>query len=235
LPSTKKMKWDDINLEDEYWFQGDPILFTNPQIRRMLSLADLGKNDVFYDLGCGFGQNLIIALAEFDVGEAVGIELDRERAWRAKRRLKELGLDKKGSILEGDYQELLTEARLKKATAIFYGLETDTSTLSRIGRVWDKHSPGRKLIYYERHLIPEFIPTTSDPPFFMSLSIFEKPKSRKEWLTKVVLQPKNLVGRARKPTERELWDELAHNLDVLGVRTNVEDYKERLNQTISRR
>jgi len=69
----------------------------------------------------------------------------------------------------------------------------------------------------------------------MSLSIFEKPKSRKEWLTKVVLQPKNLVGRARKPTERELWDELTHNLDVLGVRTNVEDYKERLNQTISRR
>ena len=47
---------DDINLEDEYWHQGDPIRFTNPEIRRMLTLAKAGKDDVFCDFGSGFAK-----------------------------------------------------------------------------------------------------------------------------------------------------------------------------------
>jgi len=41
--------FDDINLEDEYWNAGDPIRFTNPEIRKMLALAKAGKDDVFCD------------------------------------------------------------------------------------------------------------------------------------------------------------------------------------------
>lgn len=230
---VKKMNWDDINLEDEYWSVGDPILFTNPQIRRMLQLAELDKDDIFYDLGCGHGQNLIVALTEFSVSEAVGIELDKERAWRAELRLKELGLDDRGKIIEGDFQKMLTPARLRKATAIFFGIETDTVTLSRIARVWKRCGPGRKLVFYERHLIPEIMPDAADPPFFVSRSPFRKPTSKRGWLSKVVLQPEGMVGRKAIPTQRELWDELSHNLDVLGMRGNVEEYRERLDKVVT--
>lgn len=54
----------------------------------MLSLANAGRNDVFYDLGSGWAQNLIIALTEYDVKKAVGIENDRERYDRSLRRLR---------------------------------------------------------------------------------------------------------------------------------------------------
>jgi precorrin-6B methylase 2 len=229
----RKLKWDDINLEDEYWYQGDPILFTNPEIRRMLHLAGIGPNDVFYDLGCGFGQNLIIALAEFKVGRAIGIELDKGRAWRANVRLRELGLESRGKVLEGDFKEVLSPEHIKKATAIFYGVESEEATLSRITRYWRKCAPGRRLIYYERHLIPEIMPKTADPPFFVSESYFKPPVSEREWLSKVVLQPESILER-KEPTRQELWDELVHNLDVLGVRDNIEDYRLRLRDVVKK-
>ncbi len=69
---------DDACLDDDD-DKGYPILFTNPEIRKMLHLAKAGPSDVFYDLGSGWGQNLIVALTEFGVRKAVGIEQDRER------------------------------------------------------------------------------------------------------------------------------------------------------------
>lgn len=229
---AKPVAWDKINLEEEYWYQGDPILFTNPQIRRMLSLARIGPNDVFYDLGCGFGQNLIVAMKEFNVRKAVGIESDRERAWRANERLRELGLQTHGKALVGDFRDLLSTARIKEASAIFYGLQSEVEILNKISRVWHRCKPGRKLIYYERHLIPEIMPTVADPPFFVSESHFKAPSSEKEWLSKVVLLPGQFFKKKRKAAHRNLWAELTINQDILGVRGNVEDYRERLKHAV---
>ena len=80
---------DDVSLTDEN-DQGNPILFTNQEIRRMLSLAEVNENDVFLDLGCGWGQNLIIALTEFNVKRAVGFENNLERNTIANKRLERL-------------------------------------------------------------------------------------------------------------------------------------------------
>lgn len=221
------MKWDDINLDEEYWAEGDPILFTNQQIRRMLSLARVGNDDVFYDLGCGYGQNLVMALAEFGVRKAVGIEMDRERVWRAKRRMKDLGFEGRGFVIRGDFETVLTERRLGEATVIFYGLEISRELVLRIDRVWKKQCTKGRLIYYHQHLIPEIMPSEVDYPFFVSGSPFRKPETQYEWLSKVVLQPERSV-KSVDVKLRELWEEFAHNLDVLGVRDELDDYKERL-------
>ena len=51
-----------------------PYLRTPPEIgRKMLKIARVGSGDVVYDLGCGDGYVLIMAVKEFGADRAVGI------------------------------------------------------------------------------------------------------------------------------------------------------------------
>jgi predicted RNA methylase len=53
-----------------------PYLPTPPEIvRRMLKIARVGPGDVVYDLGCGDGRILIMAVKEFGADGAVGYEI----------------------------------------------------------------------------------------------------------------------------------------------------------------
>jgi hypothetical protein len=72
--------------------KGAPYVATPRQtVRRMLQLAEVGSQDVVYDLGSGDGRVLWIAAQEFGA-RAVGIEIDPFRyAWtRLLIRLKRL-------------------------------------------------------------------------------------------------------------------------------------------------
>src|SRR5882672_2122716 len=73
---------------------GPPMLFSYPEIRRMLKLVEAGKDDVFYDLGCGWGQNLIVAATEFGVRKCVGIEMLTHRFRKAKEFVSKRSLSK---------------------------------------------------------------------------------------------------------------------------------------------
>ena len=66
---------------------GPAVLLSNAEIRTMMNLARVTKNDVFYDLGSGHGQNLIAALTEFDVKKVVGFENNRKRRKESIKRL----------------------------------------------------------------------------------------------------------------------------------------------------
>ena len=79
---------DDVDVYTVSSSMGHAIYFPNQDIRRMLRLAKAGRNDVFYDLGSGWGQNLIIALTEFNVKKAVGFEINKSRREKAENRLR---------------------------------------------------------------------------------------------------------------------------------------------------
>src|SRR5713226_3666818 len=76
---------------------------SNRYIRKILRLAQASRRDVFYDLGCGRGQLCIIAVKEFGVKRAVGIEMHRGRAVKARRVVKTLGLSDKIDIRNEDF------------------------------------------------------------------------------------------------------------------------------------
>ncbi len=63
--------------------EAPPVPLPRNTIRRMLKLAELKRNENFYDLGSGDGRALIIAAKEFHA-KAVGIEKNRLLVWLSR-------------------------------------------------------------------------------------------------------------------------------------------------------
>src|SRR2546427_1057219 len=63
--------------EDE--FSGLPVALTEEEIENMFNLANLSKRDVFFDLGCGWGEIVRYALRKYHIKESNGIESDVKR------------------------------------------------------------------------------------------------------------------------------------------------------------
>ncbi|MDQ6863291.1 MAG: hypothetical protein M3044_05660 [Thermoproteota archaeon] len=62
--------------------------FDDRHKRKLLKLATLAPSDVFYDLGCGDGSILILAVKEFNLEKAIGFEASPYRAKIARMRVK---------------------------------------------------------------------------------------------------------------------------------------------------
>lgn len=160
---------DDVALRLSGYYDRGPILFTNPQIRRMIRLTDPKEDDVFFDLGCGWGQNLIIAATEFGLN-CVGIENSRPRYTTAKERVEHwvaqgrLTPDRITLKLES-LQDVIEDGSIKAAKIIFYGLETESGDIRSLRK---KVRSGTKLVYYLLCLFPETLPFDRDYPFYVS-------------------------------------------------------------------
>ncbi|GAX77888.1 hypothetical protein CEUSTIGMA_g5330.t1 [Chlamydomonas eustigma] len=70
-------------------------------IHRMLKLAEVSKEDVVYDLGCGDGR-VLIAAAKQRGARGVGYELDRELAQAAESNVRKENLQHLIRIIRGD-------------------------------------------------------------------------------------------------------------------------------------
>jgi len=73
--------------------------------RRMLEMAQVGPDDVVYDLGAGDGRILIMAAREFGA-RAVGIELRKDLYNQIERKIKEYGLDGRVRVIYGSFYEV---------------------------------------------------------------------------------------------------------------------------------
>jgi len=71
-------------------------------VARMCKLGKVGKNDVVYDIGCGDGRLVIIAVAEFGAKRGVGIDLDPQRIKESKANAKRRGVGDKVEFRVGD-------------------------------------------------------------------------------------------------------------------------------------
>ncbi|HSA98411.1 MAG TPA: methyltransferase domain-containing protein, partial [Candidatus Nitrosotenuis sp.] len=63
---------------------GEQIQLLDDSIRDVFRMAGLGHDDIFYHLGCGTGNGIAIALKEFGVKKAVGIDSDVDKILQAE-------------------------------------------------------------------------------------------------------------------------------------------------------
>lgn len=95
-------------------------------VEKMLRMAEVGKSDVVYDLGCGDGR-IVIAAAEKFGARGVGIDLDPQRIAESKAGARRAGVEHLVRFLNAD----IAEVDLSEATAVTLYLLTESNALLR--------------------------------------------------------------------------------------------------------
>ncbi len=163
---------------------GPDIAQSNRNIRKLLHLAEASKNDEFYDLGCGRAQLCIIAVFEFHVKHAIGIERLKNRAEKAKRRVKSLGLSRRIEIRN----ESFYDSDLSEATIAYNGLMEDYDDQE----FYETNlRPGCKLVTPSMPLVG-VLPNSQGYPFYLMRIPFRKTQNVSLW-TRAVLSKKTSV------------------------------------------
>ena len=74
-------------------------------VNGMLKLANVTKNDVIYDLGCGDGRIVITAAKDYGA-TGTGVDIDPQRIKEAKENARAAGVSNKVKFVQGDLFEM---------------------------------------------------------------------------------------------------------------------------------
>jgi SAM-dependent methyltransferase len=96
----------------------------NDVVRRMCKLGRVTKDDVVYDLGCGDGRMVLLAVKEFGAKRGVGVDLDPQRVGESKENARRMGLSKKVEFRVGD---VLKIKDLKDASVVLLYMGDDVN------------------------------------------------------------------------------------------------------------
>src|SRR5687768_8492131 len=92
-----------------------PFVPTLPEIvEEMLRLANVGRDDVVYDLGCGDGRLVITAVKKFGAKRGVGVDIDPQRIKESKGNAQAAGVLDRVSFVEQD----LFKTDIKEGTSV---------------------------------------------------------------------------------------------------------------------
>jgi SAM-dependent methyltransferase len=174
VPSVRK------KLRKSASWRGSPTATTKKEFTALLNSIKLSKEqDVFYDLGCGYGKVCIWAAPK--VKFSIGYENHHDRFRVALREVKKSGF-KNITIRNRDF----FLASYKRATFIYSMVDIGLHVMSRINR---QSRPGTRVVQYRRPNYPLKAKWISGNYFLMKTP-FERTKNADDFAT-------NLIGRKR--------------------------------------
>jgi hypothetical protein len=150
---------------------GQEVHLLDDSLRDIFRFAGLGKNDVFYHLGCGTGNSLCIAAKEFGA-IAIGIDNDSEK-------IKQI---EKTSKITARCENIM-DSDLSDATVILFWFSDDTI----IAKMFEKFSalkPGCRIITIFDPL-PKTIPNKVSFPYLLHQTPLAPAKSFKDQIMAV--------------------------------------------------
>jgi SAM-dependent methyltransferase len=113
-------------------------------VETMLKYADTGPDDILYDLGCGDGRILFMAVEKFDVTRAIGIELNQRMVKKIQNKIKENNLIDRVSVINNNF----FEEDISKATVVT--LYLTTSGNSKLRPKFEKElKPGTRIVSHD--------------------------------------------------------------------------------------
>jgi len=95
----------------------------NDTVQDMLWIANVGKDDVVYDLGSGDGRIVIAAVRDFGARRAVGIEIDPERIRESRKNTQKAGVTDCVEFIQGDL--FTTDFRQASLVTLFLGHQSN--------------------------------------------------------------------------------------------------------------
>lgn len=109
-------------------------------VEGMLKLADVGEDDIVYDLGCGDGRIVVTAAAKYGA-HGLGVDNDPQRVKESMENVESNGVKDKVEIR----QENLFKTDLSKATVVTLYLLSDINVKLR-PKLFDELRPGSRIV-----------------------------------------------------------------------------------------
>jgi len=146
-------------------------------VRKIFYFAKLGRNDVFYHLGCGEGNAVAIAAKEFGVKRSIGVEADKPTVERALMRI--AGITN-ASIINED----LLNAHISDATVLLFWFKNRKIVNAMIKRFRKELADGAKIITIWAPL-GMTIPDKVEFPFLINRKPFKRAKTIQEQIKSI--------------------------------------------------
>ena len=154
---------------------GQDVQLSEQTFRDIFKFVGLGKNDVFYHLGCGNGVGLAIAKEEFNAKKVVGIDNSKEKIDAVKKML----LEKNKSDVNVIHNDIV-DVNIDDADVILFWF-TDENILEKMMEKFSTLKHGTKIITIWGPL-PECLPHMVDFPYILNQIPFKKANDLKEQL-----------------------------------------------------
>lgn len=158
----------------ENLLSGEDVQLPEKSLREIFKFVGLGRGDIFYHLGCGDEKGIEIAVKEFQVAKAVGIDNNCEKIENAKKNLNE-----KQIKAELRCQDVL-DSEISDATVILFWF-TDENITNQMLKKFENLRADTKIITIWGPL-PDCIPDKVDFPYIINRVPFTKAKNMQEQL-----------------------------------------------------
>jgi hypothetical protein len=116
----------------------------NDAVQNMLWMADVGKDDVLYDLGSGDGRIAISAVRDFGARRAVGIEIDPKLVRESRENVRKAKMADRAEIIQGDL--FTTDIHEASVVTLFLGHEPNLKLRPKLFSVL---KPGTRIVSHQ--------------------------------------------------------------------------------------
>ncbi|MCI4432681.1 MAG: class I SAM-dependent methyltransferase [Nitrosopumilus sp.] len=151
---------------------GEDVQLPEKSFREIFNFLNLGEDDIFYHLGCGDGKGIELALREYNVKKAVGIDSNADKIKQAKKSLSQNNLS--AELICEDIQN----SNISDATVILFWF-TNQEIINNMMTKFEKLQPDTKIITIWGPL-PDCLPQKVEFPYIINQIPFKKANSLQE-------------------------------------------------------
>ena len=156
---------------------GEDVQLPEKSLREIFKFSNLGKDDIFFHLGCNNEKGIQIAIDEFKVKKAIGIDNNLEKIQNAQKNIE------KEKINAKLIHQNIEESEISDATVILFWF-TDEDIINKMIKKFEKLKPETKIITVWGPL-PNCLPDKVNFPYIINKVPFRKAKNLQEQLLSV--------------------------------------------------
>lgn len=151
---------------------GEDVQLPEKSFREIFKFVKLDEDDIFYHLGCNNEKGVEIAINEFKVRKAVGIDNNQEKIKQAKKVLANTKVEFVCQNIE--------ESDISDASVILFWF-TDETVRNQMLEKFERLKPGTKIITIWGPL-PDCLPDKVNFPYIINKTPFRKTRNMQEQL-----------------------------------------------------
>ena len=145
---------------------GEDVQLPEKSLREIFKFSNLGKEDIFFHLGCNSEKGIEVAINEFKVKKAIGIDNNLEKIQNAQKNIKEKNINAKL------IHQNIEESDISDATVILFWF-TDENIINKMIKKFEKLKPETKIITIWGPL-PNCLPDKVNFPYIVNKVPFKR-------------------------------------------------------------